>query len=225
MKPVLEFRSVRKIYPAFPQPVVALDSASFTLEAGEFAAVIGPSGSGKTTLLNLAAWLDYPSEGEVLIGGEAPGALGASALCKMRRKKVGFIFQGYNLFPVLTALENVEYTCLIRGDSPADTRREALRMLDAVGLKGMADRYPTQLSGGQQQRVAVARAIVTKPDLILADEPTANLDSKTASSLIDLLEEMNRLTGATFLFSTHDPALLSRVRRRIHIKDGKLAEE
>lgn len=221
--PVLSFTNVEKIFPGAP-PVHAVNKITLDIRRGDFAALIGPSGSGKSTVLNLAAGLDLPTHGTVRIGGENTTGLSSTALCRLRRSRLGFIFQSYNLFPVLTAAENAEYTCIIRGESRAKAREKAERALAAVGLADKGKRYPTELSGGQQQRVAVARALATDPDLILADEPTANLDSKTALNLIELFEELNRTLGVTFLFSTHDHHLVSRVRRKLEMQDGGLID-
>lgn len=203
-------------------PVVAVDDVSFHLPRGAFAAVLGPSGSGKTTLLNLASGLDQATTGRIRIAGQDVGKLGQTALCEFRRRHLGFIFQAYNLFPVLSAVENVEFTSLIRGDSPAEARKRAQEALGLVGLGHKLDARPTQLSGGQQQRVAVARALASQPDIIFADEPTANLDSKTAVSLIELFEKLNSELGVTFFFSTHDQKLADRVKTRLAMCDGKL---
>lgn len=223
MDAVLSFADVEKIFPGSP-PVHALNKVSLEVKRGDFAALIGPSGSGKSTMLNLAAGLDLPTRGSVHIGGENVVGLSQTDLCRLRRERLGFIFQSYNLFPVLTAVENAEYTCIIRGESRERAREKALAALVAVGIGDKGHRYPTELSGGQQQRVAVARALATEPDFILADEPTANLDSKTALQLIELFEELNRSMGVTFLFSTHDHNLVSRVRRKLEMRDGELHE-
>ncbi len=221
--PVLKFTNVEKIFPGVP-PVHALNKVSLEVKRGDFAALIGPSGSGKSTMLNLAAGLDVPTHGSVTIGGQDVSKLSQNDLCRVRRERLGFIFQSYNLFPVLTAVENAEYTCVMRGDNRAQAREKALKALQAVGLGDKPNRYPSELSGGQQQRVAVARALATEPDFILADEPTANLDSKTALQLIELFEELNRSLGVTFLFSTHDHNLVNRVRRQLEMRDGELHE-
>ncbi|RYG56466.1 ABC transporter ATP-binding protein, partial [bacterium] len=204
-------------------PVVK--GVSFQLHAGDFAALIGPSGSGKTTLLNLASGLDQPTSGEILCGGSRLDQLSASELTRFRADHVGFVFQAYNLFPVLTAVENVEYTSLIRGDSATEARARAREALDAVGLADKEHSIPSQLSGGQQQRVAVARSLATRPQLIFADEPTANLDTVTAQSLIELFEKLNRERGTTFLFSTHDSRIVERVKRRLYVQDGAILPE
>jgi putative ABC transport system ATP-binding protein len=221
--PVLAFSDVEKIFPGSP-PVHALNKVSLEVKRGDFAALIGPSGSGKSTMLNLAAGLDVPTKGTVHIGGQNVIGLTQTELCRLRRERLGFVFQSYNLFPVLTAVENAEYTCIIRGESRERAREKALHALEAVGIGDKGGRYPTELSGGQQQRVAVARALATEPDFILADEPTANLDSKTALQLIELFENLNRSMGVTFLFSTHDHNLVSRVRRKLEMHDGELRE-
>ncbi len=221
---VLVFQNVVRTFPGAP-PVKAVDQVSFTIPRGDFAALMGPSGSGKSTVLNLAAGLDLPTEGVVRISGVLVNELKTADLCRFRRDHLGFIFQSYNLFPVLTAVENAEYTCIIRGEKAKAAREKAMESLRAVGLSDKANRYPTELSGGQQQRVAVARALATNPDLILADEPTANLDSKTAQQLIELFEELNQARKVTFLFSTHDHSLVNRVRSRYEMHDGKLKSE
>lgn len=220
--PALQLERVSKRYPGDP-PVVAVDAVDLTIARGELAAIIGPSGSGKTTLLNLAAGLDRPSEGRIRIAGEPIEGLDATALCLLRRRRMGFVFQSYNLFPVLSAIENVEYTSLIRGDDPRAARERAAKALGLVGLAAKERSLPGQLSGGQQQRVAVARALATQPEVIFADEPTANLDSRSAHALIDLFEELNRSLGATFVFSTHDHKLIDRVRLRIEMQDGRIS--
>lgn len=218
---VLEFREVEKVYDGSP-PVHAVDKVSLELDRGAFAALIGPSGSGKTSLLNMASGLDRPTGGEILISGRAISGLSQRELCEFRRRHLGFIFQAYNLFPVLTAVENVEYTCVMRGDDRRKAREAAVKALQTVGLGEMLNRLPSKLSGGQQQRVAVARALATGPDIVFADEPTANLDSKTAAQLIELFERLNSDLGVTFLFSTHDKNLVERVRNRLEMKDGRL---
>jgi putative ABC transport system ATP-binding protein len=217
----LEFRGVVKIYEATP-PLRVLDGVSFNLARGAFAALIGPSGSGKSTLLNLASGLDRASEGKIYIGGHDVTHMSQKQLSDFRAHHVGFVFQSYNLFPVLTALENVEYTSIIRGDNPQQARTRAQECLKLVGLSDKFQSFPTKLSGGQQQRVAVARALATEPDIIFADEPTANLDSKTAAQLIDLFVQLNERLKVTFLFSTHDMNLVEKVKHRFAMKDGQL---
>lgn len=222
-KNVLEFHNVFKRYGDDTTPY-AVNDVSFVLEQGAFAALIGPSGSGKTTLLNLASGLDQPTRGAVICDGDRLDQMDVSALTRFRAQKIGFVFQAYNLFPVLTALENVEYTSLIRGDSASDARERAREALAAVGLSGKENQIPSKLSGGQQQRVAVARALASSPSIVFADEPTANLDSATAQELIDLFEKLNQELKTTFVFSTHDHRIVDRVRTRIFVRDGKLVD-
>ena len=218
---VLEFRNTEKIY--YGQTIVrAVDGISFSLPYGTFATFIGPSGSGKTTILNLASGLDRPSSGSVFLADEEISKLSVAELCEIRRRSLGFVFQAYNLFPVLTALENTEFTSLIRGDRPSEVRQRAREALHAVGLSDKMNVLPGKLSGGQQQRVAVARALATQPKVIFADEPTANLDSQTALQLIELFEMLNREREVSFVFSTHDHRLVDRVNTRLMIEDGKL---
>lgn len=187
-------------------------------------ALIGPSGSGKTTLLNIASGLDRPTSGSILFDGQEITDASERDLAEMRLQSIGFIFQAYNLFPALTVLENVEYSSIIRGDDSKRARTRALFALEQVGLFEKASFRPSQLSGGQQQRVAVARAFASEPKVIFADEPTANLDSKNALSLIDLFEEMNRVHGLTFVFSTHDQRLVDRVRTKVFLRDGVISD-
>ncbi len=220
---VLEFENVEKIFPGSP-PVRAVNKVFLQIQRGDFAALIGPSGSGKSTMLNLAAGLDLPTSGRVKIAGRDLQGQSQQELCRLRRQSLGFVFQSFNLFPVLTAVENAEYTCVMRGEKQSLARAKAVAALEAVGLADKLHRYPTQLSGGQQQRVAVARALATEPKFILADEPTANLDSKTAAQLIELFEDLNKKMQVTFLFSTHDHNLVSRVRRQLEMRDGELHE-
>ena len=223
MDAAIQLLQVSKVYSEkSAQAVRALDSVALTVGNGEFVALKGSSGSGKTTLLNIASGLDRPSEGRVVLGGEDITHRSVQELTEFRARRIGFVFQSYNLFRDLTVLENIEFTSVLRGDDEADARARAVAALKDVGLETKGNHFPKQLSGGQQQRVAVARAIAMKPAIIFADEPTANLDSKTAVELIQLFEEMNRKTGITFLFSTHDPQLLDRVRRIVEIRDGKI---
>ena len=225
MKEAIEVEAVSKRYESGDAAVDALRGVSFEIGPGEFTAIAGPSGSGKSTLLNLLGGLDRPTAGAVRIGGRDISRLTGAALSGMRLREIGFIFQSYNLIPVLTVAENAEYVMMLQGVAPAERRRRALAVLADVGLDGYADRWPARLSGGQQQRVAVARAIVAEPALVLADEPTANLDSKTAGSLLDLMAELNQQRGITFVFSSHDPLVLSRARRVIRLHDGQIVPE
>ena len=224
MSSLVEVRGVEKVYEQGTK-VPALKSVSLTVDRGEFSALAGPSGSGKSTLLNIIGTLDRPTRGQVLFEGRPVSSLPAEELSDFRLRSLGFVFQAYNLIPVLSALENVEYPLVLRGMPADERRRAALEALRWVGLESMADRRPDLLSGGQQQRVAVARSIVHRPALVLADEPTANLDSKTGAALLDLMEALNREHGITFLFSSHDPAVLSRARRVVNIHDGELKGE
>ncbi|HXK61022.1 MAG TPA: ABC transporter ATP-binding protein [Acidobacteriota bacterium] len=221
-EPLLRLDRVSRQYTQGEQTVYALRDVTFTAEKGEFIAIAGPSGSGKTTLLNLCAGLDRPTEGTVWLNGRNLAELNRHQLARLRLEEVGFIFQAFNLIPVLSAEENAEFILLLRG-VPARERKEKVRaLLKEVGLQGMESRRPGQLSGGQQQRVAVARAIAAEPKLVLADEPTANLDTETAFALLNLLERLNREHGTTFLFSTHDPRVMQRAHRIIRLLDGRI---
>ena len=222
---MIEAEGVSKIYRAGDVRVPALRSVDLSVERGEFTAIAGPSGSGKSTLLNILSGLDSPTSGRVLLGGRLISEMGGRALSDFRRDHIGFIFQAYNLIPVLTVLENIEYVMLLQG-VPQQARRERVReILALVGLEGMEGRRPPQLSGGQQQRVAIARAMVSEPDLILADEPTANLDSNTGSALLDLMRELNTRRRMTFLFSSHDQMIMDRAKRLVVLKDGQIAQD
>jgi putative ABC transport system ATP-binding protein len=222
MSSLVEVRGATKLY-GKDSKVAALRGVDLDVSSGEFSALAGPSGSGKSTLLNLIGTLDRPSEGTVSYEGRVVSALEEAEQADFRLATLGFIFQSYNLIPVLSAVENVEYPLVLRGVPEQRRRAAALEVLDWVGLSEYAHRRPDALSGGQQQRVAVARAIVHRPALVLADEPTANLDSKTGAALLDLMEKLNAEHGLTFLFSSHDPAVLSRARRVVHLQDGQLA--
>lgn len=202
--------------------VRALDHVSIEIEAGEFTAIIGPSGSGKSTLLHLIGGLDEPTSGAVELSGVNIAAMSGAELSDFRRDHIGFIFQSYNLIPVLSAEENIEYIMLLQGVAKAERARRVREILGLVGLEGLGSRRPPQLSGGQQQRVAVARAMASNPDIILADEPTANLDSKTGIALLDVMRRLNEEAGMTFVFSTHDEKIMQRARRLIHMRDGKV---
>jgi len=208
-----------KSYELGKTTVPALRGVSLAVEAGEFLAVAGPSGSGKSTLLNLIGCLDHPTEGRVLIGEQDVASLNDNALSDLRARKIGFIFQTFNLIPVLSALENVEFPLLFRGGDHGG-RARARRALEEVGLADFARHRPDELSGGQRQRVAVARALVTDPVIVLADEPTANLDSSTGEAIIDLMLEINRRDGTTFIFSTHDPKVMGHAHRVVRLADG-----
>jgi putative ABC transport system ATP-binding protein len=211
-----------KVYQKDSIPVPALQGVSLRIEEGEFVALVGPSGSGKTTLLNLIGGLDTPSAGRIWIGEQEITRLGKAALSRVRLHRIGFVFQEYNLIPVLSALENVEYVMLLQGRAPAARRERSLALLRELGMEGLEQRRPAELSGGQQQRVAVARAIAAEPTIVLLDEPTANLDSKTGGTLMDLLLRLNRDKGITFVFSTHDPMVVERARRVVRLRDGRI---
>lgn len=205
--------------------VQALRGVDLVLKKGEFTAIAGPSGSGKTTLLNIIGGLDHASGGSVNVGGTELAGMSAKELSLMRLNKIGFIFQAYNLIPVLSALENVEYVLLLQGVEKEERTVRSLAMLREVGLEKEAHRLPKALSGGQQQRVAVARAIVSEPAIILADEPTANLDQKTGAGLLDLMHGLNHSKGITFLFSTHDPMVMQQAERLIRLTDGQISSD
>jgi len=225
MPHMVRLEKVVKIYGHNDTTVRALRGVDMAVDPGEFTVVMGPSGSGKSTLLNLIGGLDLPTEGTVFIDGEETGVLSRSRLSRLRLDKIGFVFQAYNLIPVLTAYENAEYVLMLQGRPMEQRRERVMALLETVGLQGMEHRFPRELSGGQQQRVAIARAIAPEPELILADEPTANLDSETAASLLDLMLRLNRDKNVTFLFSTHDPEVMTRARRIIVLRDGMIAED
>lgn len=221
----VELKDVQKTYRVGPIEIPALRGISLRIVPGEFLAVAGPSGSGKTTLLNIIGGLDRADAGDVCVEGTNLQLLTSGELARMRLERLGFVFQAYNLLPVLTAMENAEFTLLLQG-VPAERRRERVQQLFLeIGLAGLENRRPAELSGGQQQRVAVARAMVTEPALILADEPTANLDSATGAALLDVMEQLNRAHNTTFIFSTHDPQVMDRARRWIRLRDGQIASD
>ncbi len=222
---MLEAKQVTKTYNTRGVETHALRGVSLSIGEGEFTVLAGPSGSGKTTLLNLFGALDEPSSGEILLDGQNIGDLSATELAELRLRKLGFVFQAYNLIPVLSARENVEFVMELQGVAPQERRRRALAMLHEVGLDGLEEKRPLEMSGGQQQRVAVARAIVSGPRVVLADEPTANLDSKTAAQLLDTMRAMNREHRVTFLFSSHDPMVIERADRVVRLHDGKIAAD
>ncbi len=221
MVAILQLEQVRKTYTKGDNQVHALAGVDIAIEQGEFLAVVGPSGSGKTTLLNIVGCLDSPSSGRVLYKGESLGAMKEDQLSDYRKQHISFIFQSYNLIPVLTVRENVELPLVIeRKLSKEAIRAKADEVIASVGLKGLGERYPRELSGGQEQRVAIARALVKEPYIVLADEPTANLDSRTAEEIVDIMRDINRTKGATFIFSTHDPLVQKHARRVLTIRDG-----
>jgi putative ABC transport system ATP-binding protein len=215
-------RNVSKTYHDNGVPVHAVRGINLEIRPGEFTAVVGPSGSGKTTFLNVVSGLDTPTEGEVWLSGKQISAMSGRELSDFRRDHIGFIFQAYNLIPVLTVEENIEYIMLLQGVPARERHERVVEILSRMGLEGFADRLPTRLSGGQQQRVSVARAMVAEPDLILADEPTANLDSKTGAELLDLMRKLNESNGMNFLFSTHDNLIMERAKRLVVLKDGQI---
>lgn len=222
---ILRATSIEKVYSTRGVETRALDGIDLGIEAGEFAALAGPSGSGKTTLLNLLGALDVPTAGQILLDDEDLASLSPAELSDRRLHKLGFVFQAYNLIPVLSALENVEFVLELQGVDRNERKKRASELLERVGLGDMFDKRPLEMSGGQQQRIAVARAIASRPKVILADEPTANLDSTTAQTLLDLMHGLNREEGITFLFSSHDPLVLDKAERRILLKDGRIDKE
>jgi len=225
MKTAVRTTSLWKIYPQEPDPVEAVRGISTEIETGDFVAMAGPSGSGKTTMLNMIGGLTRPSRGQVWIGDREITEMSDKDLAQLRLERIGFVFQSYNLLPVLTALENAEFTLLLSGIPKDERRKKVLELFNKIGLSGLEDRKPGKLSGGQQQRVAVARAVVANPALILADEPTANLDSKASADLLDVMERLNQDHGTTFLFSTHDPRVMERSRRLITLVDGQIESD
>ena len=223
--PAVRTDDLWKIYEQEPKDVVAVAGLSLEVERGDFVAMAGPSGSGKTTVLNLLGGLTRPTRGRIWLGDDELTSLDGKELARLRLERIGFVFQAYNLLPVLTALENAEFTLLLRGVPAAERHERVMQLFDEIGLGDLADRRPGKLSGGQQQRVAVARAVVGNPALVLADEPTANLDSATSAALLDIMERLNRELGTTFIFSTHDPRVMERARRLLTLVDGKIEED
>ena len=219
---IVEARNLKKIYRQGSLDVPALRGIDLELRRGQFAVLAGSSGSGKTTLLNLIGALDRPTEGSVRVDGTDLATMGSRALARMRLERIGFVFQAFNLVPVLTAYENAEYVLLLQGMPAEQRRKRVTELLHAVGLEGMEHRRPSELSGGQQQRVAVARAIAAEPALVLADEPTANLDSRTGTELILLMHRLNQERGVTFLFSSHDPKVIDHADRVVQLQDGRI---
>jgi putative ABC transport system ATP-binding protein len=220
MANIVSLQKVTKDYGEGDALTRALRGVDLIVEAGEFTAMAGPSGSGKSTLLNIIGGLDRPTAGRVEVAGREINILSRTELSLLRRDRIGFIFQSYNLIPVLTALENAEYVLMLQAIPTAERRERVREVLKEVGLEGLENRYPRQLSGGQQQRVAIARAIVSEPALVLADEPTANVDSDTGKSLLDLMRKLNEGKGVTFFFSTHEEGVMKRARRLLQIRDG-----
>jgi len=222
---VIVTENVKKTYEDNGVAVEAVRGIDLTIQKGEFTAIVGPSGSGKTTLLNVVSGLDIATSGKIWLDGNLISEMSSKALSDFRRDHIGFIFQAYNLIPVLSVEENIEYIMLLQGVPKEERHDRVVDILEDVGLSGFADRLPTKLSGGQQQRVAVARAMVSQPSMILADEPTANLDSTTGSGLLDMMRELNEKTGMTFIFSTHDGMIMERAKRLVHLKDGRIDRE
>lgn len=222
---VIKTTNIHKVYNPNKIPVNALNGIDLSIHQGEFTAIVGPSGSGKTTLLNIIGGLDNPTEGSVVIDGTDISELSGNKIIDFRKEKIGFVFQAYNLIPVLTALENVAFVMLLQKKSKEERQARAKELLHAVGLEDKLNKRPAELSGGQQQRVAVARALASKPAFILADEPTANLDSTSTNTLLDIMAKLNQEESITFIFSTHDQRVIDRARRVITLVDGKIASD
>lgn len=222
---IVKLAEITKIYQQGKVEVRAVDGLSLNIGKGDFAALCGPSGSGKTTVLNLIGGLDVPTSGRVFLEDQDLATLSRSQVSNIRRDRLGFVFQAYNLIPVLTAYENAEFVLKLQGVPDRECRDRVMEILKEVGLEGLENRRPNEMSGGQQQRVAIARAIVTRPAIVLADEPTANVDSSTADALLDLMQQLNQGYGGTFLFSTHDRRVMDRARRLIRLRDGKIERD
>lgn len=222
---IIEIKGVSKTYDQNTMPVHALNGINLTFQEGEFASIVGPSGSGKTTLLNILGGLDDPTEGEILIDGINLTSLSGSAKTLFRMRNIGFVFQSFNLIPVLTVAENIEFIMQLQGLPKEQRDRRVKELLNEVGLTDKRNSRPNKLSGGQQQRVAVARALASKPKFILADEPTANLDSKSAGNLLDIMGKLNKEENITFIFSTHDIRVMNKARRIITVEDGKVIDD
>jgi putative ABC transport system ATP-binding protein len=219
---IVSVTDASKVYQQGKIEVRAVDGITFHIDKGDFAALSGPSGSGKTTLLNLIGGLDTPTSGIISIEGKTFDSLTRTQIAAIRRDRIGFVFQAYNLIPVMTAYENAEFVLTLQGVPESQRREKVMSVLKEVGLDGLENRRPDEMSGGQQQRVAIARAIVTRPAIVLADEPTANVDSNTADALLNLMQQLNYDSGITFLFSTHDHRVMDRAKRLISLKDGKI---
>ena len=222
---IIETKNISKQYKQADQDIIALNNVSVSFEKGEFTAIVGPSGSGKTTFLNSIGGLDSPTSGKVMIEEREITELSSNELIDFRLKNIGFVFQSYNLIPVLTAKENVEFIMLMQGLSESHRNKRSIELLNSVGLKAQLNRRPNQLSGGQQQRVAVARALASKPKFVLADEPTANLDSTSTANLLDIMSKLNKKEKTTFIFSTHDQRVIERANRIITLEDGKILSD
>lgn len=225
LKTVVEVVDLHKTYDADAVAVNAVDGVNLNIKEGEFTAIVGPSGCGKTTLLNMIGGLDRPTMGKVVISGQDIGALSENQLIDFRLRHIGFVFQAYNLLPVLSAEENTAFIMQLQGVSKEDRTKRASELLKAVGLEGREGDKPGQLSGGQQQRVAVARALASRPTFVIADEPTANLDSHSTSNLLDIMAELNRVENITFLFATHDQRVIDKAHRVITLEDGKILSD
>ncbi|MDA3890600.1 MAG: ABC transporter ATP-binding protein [Salinivirgaceae bacterium] len=222
---VIEIDNLKKTYSESEVEVHAVNGVTLDIEEGEFTAIVGPSGSGKTTLLNMIGGLDIPTSGEVIIGGSNMNHLNGSELTDFRKNNIGFVFQAYNLIPVLTAKENTEFVMKLQGKSKVECEKRSKELLESVGLGERINARPNKMSGGQQQRVAVARALASKPKFVLADEPTANLDSKSTETLLDIMEKLNKEENITFVFSTHDARVVKKARRVITLEDGKILSD
>ncbi|WP_258099734.1 ABC transporter ATP-binding protein [Marinoscillum pacificum] len=222
---VIKAENINKVYNEKTIPVHALNDVNIEIAKGEFTAIVGPSGCGKTTLLNILGGLDNPSSGKVIVGDTEITKLSDAELIDYRLKHIGFVFQAYNLIPVLTTMENVEFIMLLQKRPKVERDARAMQLLEEMGIGDKANQRPSQLSGGQQQRVAVARALASKPEFVLADEPTANLDSTSTSALLDIMAKMNEEEGATFVFSTHDQRVIDKARRVITLEDGKVISD
>jgi putative ABC transport system ATP-binding protein len=222
---LIELYQVSKIYDETIVPIHAVDNVDLKIEKGEFTAIVGPSGSGKTTMLNLIGGLDQPTDGKITVDGTDISTMKPDALINFRLHHIGFVFQAYNLIPVFTAKENVEFIMLLQNIPKVEREKKAIDFLHSVGLQDRINSKPTELSGGQQQRVAVARALASTPSFVLADEPTANLDSVSAESLLDLMENLNRKHNMTFVFSTHDSRVIQRAHRVITLRDGRIESD
>jgi putative ABC transport system ATP-binding protein len=225
METIVELKNISKIYQQGDVEVKAVDGVSLTINRGDFAVLCGPSGSGKTSILNLIGGLDKPSLGDVWLEGVNLANETNSQLAEIRKNRIGFVFQAYNLIPVMTAYENAAFVLDLQGIKEKEIHQRVMQTLAEVGLVGLEHRRPDEMSGGQQQRVAIARAIVTRPAIVLADEPTANVDSHTAESLLDLMQKLNQQHGITFLFSTHDQHVIDRAQRIIQVQDGKISSD
>ncbi len=222
---IIETKNISKLYKQADQDIIALNNVSISFEKGEFTAIVGPSGSGKTTFLNCIGGLDSPTSGKVMIEEKEITGLSSNELIDFRLRNIGFVFQSYNLIPVLTAKENVEFIMLMQGLSESHRNKRSIELLNSVGLEAQLNRRPNQLSGGQQQRVAVARALASKPKFVLADEPTANLDSSSTANLLDIMSKLNKKEKTTFIFSTHDQRVIDRANRIITLEDGKVLSD